>query len=91
MTVKSFSEQASSAAVADENYQAYLREADELEKTMAGHMVAYADGGRIAAGRDGRELAKNIPDEYRYRRLFIKTIASAKIHFRRPSFRRQGQ
>jgi len=91
MTVKSFSEQASSAAVADENYLAYLREADGLEKTMAGHMVAYADGERIATGKDGRELAKNIPEEYRYRSLFIKTIGSPQIHFRRPSFRRQGQ
>jgi hypothetical protein len=91
MTVKSLSEHNPSAIVADQNHQAYLREAEELEKTLAGHMVAYADGKRIAAGKDGAELAKNIPEEYRYRSLFIKTVAFGQLRLRHPSFHPQGQ
>ena len=68
----------------DPNYEAYLRQAEELEATLPGQMVAYADGERIAAGKDAQELARNIPEAYRHRSLFIKTIAAAPIRFRRP-------
>lgn len=70
----------------DPNYQAYLREKPELEETLAGHMVAYADGRRIAEGRDAQELTENIPAEYRQRSLFIKDVSERPIRFRRPFF-----
>jgi HSP20 family protein len=70
----------------DQNYQAYLQEKPELEQTLAGYIVAYADGRRIAEGRDAQELTENIPAEYRQRSLFIKDVPAHPVRFRRPFF-----
>src|ERR1051325_81047 len=70
----------------DQNYQAYLQEKAELEQTLAGYIVAYADGRRIAEGRDAQELTENIPTEYRQRSLFIKDVPAHPVRFRRPFF-----
>jgi hypothetical protein len=70
----------------DLNYQAYLQESRELETTLRGYMVAYADGQRIAQGKDGRDLARNIPEQYRHRPLLIRTISAKRVRFRHPVF-----
>jgi HSP20 family molecular chaperone IbpA len=72
--------------VVDENYQAYLQEKPELEQNLAGYIVAYADGRRIAEGRDAQELTEKIPSEYRHRSLFIKDVPASPVRFRRPFF-----
>jgi hypothetical protein len=76
----------SNAESPDMNYQAYLQEAGELETTLRGSMLAYADGQRIAQGKDGMELARNIPQQYRHRPLLIKTTSALPVRFRHPLF-----
>lgn len=69
----------------DLNHQAYLRDAAELERSHSGCVVAYADGRRIAEGKDARELAARIPEGYRGRPLFIKDVPSRPLKFQRPA------
>lgn len=68
----------------DLNYAAYLREVDELEKEYHGGLVAYADGKRVAVGKDPDDLLRKLPPESREAGLFIKDIPERIIRFRRP-------
>lgn len=73
----------------DRNFEAYLREKPELEANLAGHVVAYYDGKRIAEGKDAEDLLENIPEQYRRQSLFIKDVPSRPVIFRRPFFMRR--
>ncbi len=68
----------------DVNYQAYSREAAELESRFPGHLVAYSDGAMVAVGRDARELLQKIPPGFERCPLFIKDIPEKTIRLRRP-------
>jgi len=67
----------------DPNYEAYLREAPELEAKYRGYMVAYTGGARVAAGKNAKELASNIPAQYRGRSIFIQDVPPKPVRFRR--------
>jgi HSP20 family molecular chaperone IbpA len=68
----------------DVNYQAYIRDAAELKESLPGHLVAYADGKRIAEGADAGELARHLPQTYRGKSLFITEVSPEPVRFRRP-------
>ncbi len=68
----------------DLNYQAYIREAADLEKEYGNCIVAYHDGVRVAVGKDAKDLISKIPEEYKKRQLFIKHVPERKIHLRSP-------
>jgi HSP20 family protein len=68
----------------DANYEAYLRDAGELSQKFPGQIVAYADGKRIAEGKDARDLADRVPAAYRKRELFITDVSPEPLKFRRP-------
>ncbi len=68
----------------DLNYRAFLRDAPMLEREYPGHIVAYADGNRVALGRDTEELVQNLPIEHKDQPLFVKDLPDTVVEFRRP-------
>jgi hypothetical protein len=81
---KRAAEEVSTNMNSDANYEAYLRDAHELQEKFSGYIVAYADGKRIGEGRDARELAARLPETYRKKGLFITDVSSEPVRFRRP-------
>jgi hypothetical protein len=68
----------------DINYQAFLRDEESLKREFAGYMVAYADGKKVSIGRNVDELLAGLEPNYTNCPLFIKTISSKSVKFRRP-------
>ncbi len=74
----------SQEALVDPNYRAFLQEENALESSHPGHLVAYADGARVALAPNADELRASIPKQYEHRALFIKQISERPVKFRRP-------